>query len=162
MEQPDLPLRPSKGNRRRLDMLWLERLEEHGLFAFLQEQPSKQPPELDRAINQFNNHHFWGCHETLEDVWRSSPYPLRHFYQGIIKVAVGFYHLSRHNRKGATNKLSEGRRLLKVFTPEFSGVNTDQLCRDVQTWIARLSRPESIDWKEMDRLARPRIEYLRR
>ena len=162
MVQQDLPLWPSKGKRRRLDLLWLEKLERHGLSTFLKEQPSKQPPELGKAIDQFNNRLFWDCHETLEDVWRASPYPFRHFYQGIIKVAVGFYHLSLHHRKGATNKLSEGWSLLKVFSPGFLGVNVDQLCRDTQPWIDRLSKAEATTWEEMDRLPRPQIQQIRR
>ena len=161
MEHPDLPLRPSRGNRRRLDVLWLEALEQHGLMVFLPEPPSEPPPELHRAVEEFNGRLFWNCHETLEHVWRAAPYPLRHFYHGIIKVAVGFFQLSRHNRRSATGKLSEGARLLGVFTPTFFGVDTELLCRDTAMWLPRLQPPGSLSWRELDALPTPQIQMLK-
>ena len=68
---------------------------------------------------------FWECHETLEDVWRESPYPFRLFYHAVIKTAVGFHHLTAHNRHGARVKLRDGVELLELFQPEWMGVRTD-------------------------------------
>ena len=102
-----LPRWPSKGNRRKLEEMWLEALEHRGLQAFLEEAPAEAPAELHKAIMEFNAGLFWECHESLEDVWRGTPYPLRFFYHAIIKLAVGFYHMSRHNRHGARVKLSD-------------------------------------------------------
>ncbi len=85
-----MPRWPSGGNRRKLDELWLEKLERHGLSSLLPETPAEGPPQLYKAIDEFNGRLFWECHETLEDVWRNTPYPLRFFYHAIIKVAVGF------------------------------------------------------------------------
>ena len=83
------------------------------------------PPELQRAIEQFNGGEFWECHETLEDVWRETPYPFRLFYHAVIKTAVGLHHLSMHNRHGARVKLRDGVELLELFQPEWMGVRTD-------------------------------------
>jgi len=91
-----------------------------------------------------------GCsgtaNETLEAVWLDIPYPLRLFHHAIIKVAVGLYHATHHNRHGARVKLSEGLRLLKIFRPVFMGVHTDALCRDVSEWLARLEQDGHVDW----------------
>ena len=46
-------------------------------------------------MEQFNGGEFWECHETLEDVWRETPYPFRLFHHAVIKTAVGFHHLTR-------------------------------------------------------------------
>ena len=135
----------------------MERLEGHGISAFLTATPDDPPPELSQAIEQFNNGLFWECHETLEGVWRNTPYPLRFFYHGIIKVAVGFHHLSRHNRYGARLKLAEGVRLLRLFDPSTFGVRTDLLSRDASTWLERVENVGSIDWKDLDGLSTPLI-----
>ena len=131
MQKTDLPRWPSKGNRRKLEELWLEELEAHGLSAFLPDAPRQAPQELYRAIEQFNRGMFWECHETLEEVWRDTSYPLRFFYHAVIKAAVGFYHLSPHNRHGAWVKLGGASRLLGGDGP--------------------------VDWVEMDVLSSPHI-----
>ena len=71
------------------------------------------PPVLsaeDRAavaagIAQFNDGLFFECHDTLEEVWSGIRGPSRDFLQGLIQVAVGFYHLGNGNRPGATTLL---------------------------------------------------------
>ena len=158
MEEADLPLWPPKGSRRKLDGLWLEKLERFGLSTFLPEPHAEGPRELYSAIEQFNSGLFWECHETLEELWLHTPYPLRLFYHAIIKVAVGFHHLSRHNRHGARVKLSDGVRTLRLLPPSFLGVHTDALCRDSCEWLSRLESAGTLDWSELDSLPTPLIE----
>ena len=157
MEEADLPRWPLKGKRRKLDELWLEELERYSFSSILPDPPAEAPTELYKAIDQFNKGLFWECHETLEDVWRHTPYPLRLFYHAIIKVAVGFHHLSRHNRHGARVKLSDGVRTLRLIPPGFFGVRTDLLCRDSLEWLSRLESAGTLDWSELDSLPTPRI-----
>ena len=157
MEKNDLPRWPSRGNRRKLDRLWLEKLERDGTSALLPETPADAPPELYKAVAEFNDRLFWQCHETLEEVWIGTPYPLRTFYHAIIKVAAGFYHLSRHNRHGGRVKLSDAVRVLRLMPPSMLGVRTDLLCRDAATWLTRVDHAGPIDWTELDSLPTPHI-----
>ena len=154
-----LPERASGGNRRRLEELWLEQLERHGLPAYLPEPPAAAPPQLFQAIDQFNDGAFWNCHETLEEVWLDTPYPLRFFYHAIIKVAVGLHHMGRHNRHGARVKLSDGVRLLRLFPPEYMGVGTGRLLNDTSWWLGRVNVEGNVDWGEIDGLPRPVIYF---
>ena len=151
---------PQRGNRRRLEAEWLTELERHGLTRFLPEAPRRGPPELYKGIDQFNGGAFWDCHETLEDVWLSTPYPLRFFYHSIIKVAVGFYHMGRHNRHGTRVKLADGVRLLRIFLPAYMEVDTRHLLDDGSAWLARVDSDEPLDWTELDGLPRPTIRLL--
>ena len=138
-------------------MLWLEKLEIVGIAPYHHDFPGSPPTPLTCAIDQFNAGIYWECHETLEDLWRTTPYPLRHFYQGIIKIAVGFHHAGRHNAKGTRNKLSEGLRLLGPFTPTFLGLETGVLARDVQGWLGALGQNSRVDWAELDKRKKPLI-----
>ena len=156
----DLPLWPSKGNRRRLEALWLEKLERGGVAPA--QAPAEAPDALWKAVDEFNDRLFWECHETLEDVWRQTPYPQRFFYHAIIKAAVGFYHLSRHNRHGARVKLSDAVQLLRLFQPHPLGIRTDGMLDDVSTWLARVDHTGPVDWAELDRLPKPIIRRLSR
>lgn len=160
MVPSELPIWPPRRQRRRTDMLWLEELESVGLTPYLHTFPTLPPTPLTAAVTQFNAGHYWDCHETLEDLWRASPYPFRHFYQAIIKIAVGFHHANTHNGKGARNKLSEGLRLLLPFTPTFLGLHTNALARDVQVWLDDLGQNSRVDWAELDKRKNPLIHSV--
>ena len=104
MAQVELPTHPTKGGRRKLDRLWLERLHSGGYFGPVPDTPD----EFERAVLEFNRGEYWRSHETLEGLWLGEAYPLRLFYQGLIKTAAGLLHLERHNRRGAVAKRRPG------------------------------------------------------
>ena len=43
-------------------------------------------PELWKALDEFNDGYWFESHETLEELWFVSPWPVRQFFQGIIDV----------------------------------------------------------------------------
>ncbi|MEI6045467.1 MAG: DUF309 domain-containing protein [Chloroflexota bacterium] len=82
------------------------------------------PPALFQAIEQFNRHKFFECHETLEKIWSEEPGEVRRLYQGILQLGVGFYHaLQRKNYQGATALLQRGMNYLRPFTPIYFGLD---------------------------------------
>lgn len=101
-------------------------------------QESRPPTELYQAIEEFNSAYFFRCHETLEALWLKEDYPLRLFYQGILKIAVGFLHLQRRNKRGAVAKLREGLDTLEPFGPQFMGVEVGNLRADAEHWLEKL------------------------
>ena len=149
-----LPMWPYR-NRRRLEEQWLDALDRHGIGAF-DVATADSSAELQTAVGQFNVGDFWECHETLEDVWRQTPYPFRFFYHPIIKTTVGFHHLSTHNSNGERVKLSDGIRQLKIFQPDWLGVRTDRLLADTIEWLP-LFEAEVVDWAKLDGLPRPQV-----
>lgn len=149
---PTLPFR----NRRTLDAQWTDALRRHGIDRFSDGRSNDPPPELLQAIEQFNRGEFWECHETLEDIWRETPYPFRLFFHAVIKTAVGFHHLSAHNRHGARVKLQDGVELLALFQAEWMSVRTDLLLADAGEWLSYVEAP-NVAWSDLDRRARPRI-----
>jgi predicted metal-dependent hydrolase len=86
------------------------------------------PPELRKAIEEFNSREFFEQHETLELLWRATPQEIRHLYEGILQIGVGFYHLLvKHNFHGAAVKLDHGIRLLDAFPACCHGVDVARL-----------------------------------
>ncbi len=151
MATVDLPVYPSRGNRRVLDSSWLALLHRDGLSQYLAQVP--QPPEdLRLAIEEFNRGEYWRCHETLERVWLAEGYPVRLFYHGLIKAAVGLLHLERHNRQGAMAKLRDAEYSLVPFLPGFMGVNVEQLRRDIAERLAYLQADGRVGWEAIDGL----------
>jgi predicted metal-dependent hydrolase len=89
------------------------------------------PPELLRAIEEFNAGEFFEQHETLELLWRATPGEIRHLYEGILQIGVGMHHLfTNHNFHGAGVKLDHGIRLLEAFPSVCHGVDVARLRAD--------------------------------
>ena len=102
MSTGDLPKYAAKGERQKLDLDWIQLLHQEGLPPFLP-AASDPPAKFGQAIREFNRAQYWQCHETLEELWLPEGYPLRLFYHGLIKAAVGLLHLERHNRHGGNS-----------------------------------------------------------
>jgi hypothetical protein len=91
-------------------------------------KPAGDP--LAHGIRLFNQQAFFECHEVLEDLWRPTRGARRLFLQGVIHLAVGFYHHQKANPHGAERQLSKGLKKLAGYLPEFDGVNTALLYRE--------------------------------
>jgi hypothetical protein len=96
------------------------------------------PPTFWQGIAQFNQGAFYDCHDTLEAVWMVAPTGEKPFYQGILQIAVGLYHLSNHNWRGAAILLGEGSRRLEAYESEFHRVNVSDLLDRADLWLQTL------------------------
>ncbi|MBI3329101.1 MAG: DUF309 domain-containing protein [Nitrospinae bacterium] len=96
------------------------------------------PQAFRQGIDEFNRAYFFEAHETLEDLWRETHGSLHTFYQGLIQLAVGCYHLSNGNRRGARNQLEKGLAKLEGFQPMCQGIDVQTLCQDTRHWLDRL------------------------
>ncbi|MFM9156930.1 MAG: DUF309 domain-containing protein [Dolichospermum sp.] len=78
-------------------------------------------------MEQFNAGEFYACHDILEAIWIDSLEPDKTFYQGILQIAVGLYHLSNCNQRGAMILLGEGSNRLRRYLPSYGGINVQKL-----------------------------------
>jgi uncharacterized protein len=93
---------------------------------------------LVSAIAQFNQQDFYACHDTLEALWIEAATDEKKFYQGLLQVAVAYYHLGNHNWRGTVVLLGEGRFRLLAYAPNYAGVNVAQLRHDTQSLLTDL------------------------
>jgi predicted metal-dependent hydrolase len=82
------------------------------------------------AIAQFNHGDYYNCHDTLEAIWNDAWQSDRAFYQGILQIAVGLYHLKNHNWHGAAILLGEGTSRLPEYLPEYYSIDVERLLED--------------------------------
>jgi len=98
--------------------------------------------DADRLFREgvalFNGARYWHAHEAWETLWRAAPDDERDFYQGLIKLAAGFLHLSRRNRRGARNKLAEGIAHLHPYEPVHGGIGVTELVNKAKEIVADL------------------------
>lgn len=106
------------------------------------------PPETFwLGIQQFNQRQFYDCHDTLEAIWLEAPELDKKFYQGILQIAVGLYHLSNLNQRGAMILLGEGVKRLSEYQPSYYDIDVAQLVSDsydILTQLQQLS-PEQLE-----------------
>lgn len=136
----------------------LERLREADLADACAAPP---PPQLRKAVQEFNSGEFFEQHETLELLWRATPEEIRHLYEGILQIGVGLYHLLvKRNYHGAAVKLDHGIRLLEAFPATCHGLDVGRLRDEARGARAALLAlgPEHID--QFDRQLVPRVHFV--
>jgi hypothetical protein len=105
------------------------------------------PAEFWAGIEQFNRQEFYACHDTLEALWMEAVEPEKTFYQGILQIAVGFYHLGNQNLHGAIVLLGEGMNRLRRYQPEFAGIDLERLLAESQSMQAELQQSQIAEQK---------------
>src|SRR5690242_5272964 len=85
------------------------------------------PDELLQAIREFNEHEWFECHETLEELWCAEEGEVRHFYQGVIQIAAALHHWRNNNFGGAVSLLRGGAELLSRVSGTCQGVDVSGL-----------------------------------
>ncbi len=134
----------------------------------IRNQPLLTPEELAgrldefyKSIEEFNDGYYFESHETLEDLWMVTPWPERQFFQAIIQLAAALVHLVRGEYPGVIKLLDASLEKLDEFTPEFLGVNTTRLVRDVERVRAELLARGETRFLELDQSRVPTIEFKR-
>jgi len=82
---------------------------------------------FSKAVDLFNRQMYFECHDLLEELWLSAPRADKAFYQGILHIAVGVYHYSGNNFKGAFSQLGKAEERLKVYGSSYRGVDLTTL-----------------------------------
>ena len=110
-------------------------------------------PEFERGIAEFNQQQSYACHDTLEAIWVDAPEADKRFYQGILQVAVGCYHLSNDNLRGAIILLGEAVRRLCDYQPDYEEINVEQLLEQAMALLKALQQlqPEQTSdfWQQL-------------
>jgi predicted metal-dependent hydrolase len=105
------------------------------------------PQGFWQGVAEFNQQEFYACHDTWEALWMEASEPEKKFYQGVLQIAVGLYHLSQKNWKGAVILMGEGLGRLNYYQPDYSGINVEQLIDETSQLLKALQKAgaENID-----------------
>ena len=107
-----------------------------------------------RGIELFNSGLYWEAHEVWEEAWTPDRRgPDSGFYKGLIQVAAGCLHYTRHNRRGAVNKWTSGAEYLRPYLPAHRGVPLAPLVGAVEEFLRAMAQHE---WPD---LTMPRIAH---
>ena len=119
-------------------------------------QPSAKDDRLHDGVARFNRGEFFECHEILEAAWLDASGDEKIFLQGLIQLAVSFYHLRRGNFPGSS-------RLLRAAVEKLSGAMATDHSVELRELVAVL-RPllEQIESGQASpQMPAPRLQLLR-
>lgn len=115
--------------------------------------PDERRRLIARGIELFDAGEYFACHETFEEVWRSTDPQPRDLWQGLIQVAVGLHHaLDRGRPEVGRRVLAKGRRRLAGLPSPCAGIDVAALLAAVGKWERWLAAPAG------ERPPRPRID----
>ena len=100
---------------------------------------------LEKGVSEFNAGHYFECHDALEELWMGIRGPGRDFFQGLIHIAVGFYHLNQKNLQGSESQLNKGLQKLAAYGNSYSGIELESLRNEAQVWLTRIRNNEPLD-----------------
>ncbi len=108
--------------------------------------PSFSNPPFAQGIDEFNRGDFYACHDTLEAIWMVAETVDKPFYQGILQIAVAFYHLGNLNWRGGAILLGEGISRLQKFEPSYEQVAVEDLVDQAIAWLSlvQTAGPEGV------------------
>ena len=127
-----------------------------------EEEVEERRPILLRGIEQYNAGYFFEAHETLEELWLPSPWPVRNFLQGIIQVAAAFVHLMRHEHPGTVRLLGRALNRLESFPREYSGIDAGRLVAEARRAHDELVGLGPERFEEWDKSHIPQIHLVER
>ena len=113
---------------------------------------------LKKSVQEFNEGHYFACHETLEDVWMLEVGPDRRFYQGLLQLSVGFFHLYNRNYVGAASQWSKGYVKLQSYGECHLGINLQILLEQIRRCQIMLEMVQSGSRQTFDFSLVPRIQ----
>jgi len=118
--------------------------------------------ELIKGLEEHNSGKYFACHETLEDIWMDKGGDLRRFLQGLIHVAVGFYHLRDSNHIGAYRQLNKAYRKLSDYADSSEGIDVTNILLSLEYWIQKINMLLNDPQNDSDLGTFPKFEYDRK
>ena len=115
---------------------------------------------INEGINLFNNSDYFSAHDFFEDLWMEADIENRLFFQGLVQVSVGSYHLLNNNLRGALNQYRKSVAKLKNYTPVYMNVQTGILIEKVEILISDLEKyfDEKINFVDINKI--PKLEQI--
>jgi predicted metal-dependent hydrolase len=98
------------------------------------------PPKAVEGLRLFNKKQFFESHEELESAWRDEKGSIRYLYQGVLQVAVVYFHITRGNYEGAVRMYDRCMRLLKEYPDVCRGIHVGKLKNDLNAVIQEVQR----------------------
>jgi hypothetical protein len=100
---------------------------------------------FEKGIEYFNTGYYFEAHDTFEEIWMDERGEDVRFYQGLVQLATGFYHLKMDNLKGAESQLNKGFAKLEKYKPRYRNLELTELLNQVAVCLDSIQNNQSDD-----------------
>ncbi|HOJ04747.1 MAG TPA: DUF309 domain-containing protein [Bacteroidota bacterium] len=83
--------------------------------------------EVQRGMELFNAQRFFEAHDVWEALWTETHGARRLLYQGLIQLAVAYYHAGNGNASGATHQLTRALDKFSRADTQTATLNLDEV-----------------------------------
>ena len=90
----------------------------------------KEDVLFHKGIEAFNNRQFYDAHEYWEELWLDYKLNDADFIQGLIQLAVSYFHLFNQNLKGARSMIKKCLKKIELFQTT-RGINVIELKSEI-------------------------------
>ena len=104
----------------------------HAYNIDMEMDAAQYDPRYLAGIVLFNRGDFFEAHEVWEDLWAESAGLERSFYQGLIQAAVGLFHFSGGNLRGAAKLYRTSRAYMEPCGSPFLGLDVVAFWRQME------------------------------
>jgi len=94
------------------------------------------------GVREFNEGFYFECHDTLEDLWSGLRGDARDFFQGLIQVSVGHYHLGNGNRAGAASMFERALKRFEKYPARYFGFDLAEQRAEIAARLRALARAD--------------------
>ena len=116
--------------------------------------------DISGGIELFNDFDFFSAHDFFENLWMNADKKDRLFFQGLVQVSVGSYHLINKNYNGALSQYKKGTQKLHSYVPVYKSLKVDLLLENIEILITDLELYFSDEMQSVDIDKIPKLEQL--
>ncbi|MGI0028413.1 MAG: DUF309 domain-containing protein, partial [Nitrososphaera sp.] len=100
-------------------------------YEHVVERRMNKEEAMRRAVQYFNDEKYWGAHEILEGVWKSTSGTEKNILNGIILVAAAFVHDEKDEPEICISILRRALKKLDGAAGVYRGIDIDKLAASV-------------------------------
>ena len=112
---------------------------------------------FNKGVDAFINHQFYDAHEHWEDLWSDYRLVDAIFIQGLIQLAVGYFHVSNNNKNGAISLLKKCKSKFDGYQPIYRGLDVDGIFKGIENSLSLLSEIKNMndfDWNLVPKISK--------
>lgn len=96
--------------------------------------------DISEGIKLFNDSDFFSAHDFFEDIWMEVKQEEKDFFQGLVQISVGCYHLICGNFIGSVSQLTKGKEKLNKYKPDYYKININSLVISIDLLLNKINR----------------------
>ena len=101
--------------------------------------------DISDGIALFNESDFFAAHDFFEDIWMEAERDEKEFFQGLVQISVGCYHLICGNKKGAKSQLQKGSNKLQNYESGYYNIDLSSLNQKIVYLINNIDIKSKIE-----------------